>query len=230
MFDKNLESKKLAIKLRKEGLTYSEILKKVTVAKSTLSLWLNSVNLSKKQKQRVTSKKIEASKKGGLVRKTERINKTEEIKSKSKSEIKSIKPKELFLIGVALYWAEGSKQKKHNVSQGVRFANSDPSMVKLFLAWLNQIGVSNAQVKYELYIHDTADYRKAVDFWSRELKCKPTDLKSIYFKKGSLIPSSRMNRGADYHGLIRVSVGKSTDLNRRIDGWVEGIIEKCGIV
>jgi len=50
------EDYKKAIELRKKGLSYSEILKCVPVAKSTLSLWLRSVGLSKKQRQRLTDK------------------------------------------------------------------------------------------------------------------------------------------------------------------------------
>lgn len=40
---------KIAIELRKRGLSYSEILMQVPVAKSTLSIWLHSVGLSKTQ-------------------------------------------------------------------------------------------------------------------------------------------------------------------------------------
>ena len=40
--------KNLAIGLRKRGLTYSEIMAKVPVAKSTLSDWLHSVSLAKR--------------------------------------------------------------------------------------------------------------------------------------------------------------------------------------
>ena len=50
------EEKEKAIKLRKQGKTYSEILSVVPVAKSTLAIWLQSVSLGKKQKQRITKK------------------------------------------------------------------------------------------------------------------------------------------------------------------------------
>jgi hypothetical protein len=42
--------KEKAIKLRKSGATYSEVLREVPVSKSTLSLWLRDVGLSKTQK------------------------------------------------------------------------------------------------------------------------------------------------------------------------------------
>jgi transposase len=54
--------KRIAIQLRREGYSYSEILKKVPVAKSTLSLWLRSVNLTNSQKQKLTLKKLKSAK------------------------------------------------------------------------------------------------------------------------------------------------------------------------
>ena len=47
-----------AVNLRKSGKTYSEILKIVPVAKSTLSIWLREVGLSKVQKQTITKRQI----------------------------------------------------------------------------------------------------------------------------------------------------------------------------
>jgi len=56
--------KELAISLRQGGRSYSEILQKVSVAKSTLSLWLREVGLSKKQHQRLTQKRLKAAQRG----------------------------------------------------------------------------------------------------------------------------------------------------------------------
>ena len=58
---RKIKEKEKAIILRKRGMTYSEILDVVSVAKSTLALWLQSVNLSKKQKQRITEKRLASS-------------------------------------------------------------------------------------------------------------------------------------------------------------------------
>ncbi len=45
-----LKEKKKARKLRKKGKSYSEILKKVKVSKSTLSVWLRDIKLTAEQK------------------------------------------------------------------------------------------------------------------------------------------------------------------------------------
>ena len=51
MIKKTVE-KEYAIRLRKEGKTYSDILRIVQVAKSTLGLWLKEANLSKAENQK----------------------------------------------------------------------------------------------------------------------------------------------------------------------------------
>ena len=82
--------KKKSIFLRKKGWSYSEILRRVPVAKSTLSLWLRSVGLSKKQRQRFTEKKLLAAIRGGETRKKNRLEQTREIINNSILEINSI--------------------------------------------------------------------------------------------------------------------------------------------
>ena len=64
--------KNSAIQLRKQGFTYSEILEKIPVAKSTLSLWLRRVGLTTRQKQRITKKRRQAQFRGAMARKKQR--------------------------------------------------------------------------------------------------------------------------------------------------------------
>lgn len=97
------KEKEKAIKLRKKGYSYSEILREVSVTKSTLSLWLRSVGLSKRQKQRLTEKKLAVLLKGAITKRNQRITITEEIKRKAQKEIGKINQRELWLIGTILY-------------------------------------------------------------------------------------------------------------------------------
>ena len=56
--------KNTAIRLRKEGLSFSEIKEKIPVSKSTLSKWFKEIKLSPAQRLRLKQKRIEAAKKG----------------------------------------------------------------------------------------------------------------------------------------------------------------------
>ncbi len=135
--------------------------------------------------------------------------------------------KPLWLAGVMLYWAEGAKQKATNVSQGVKFSNSDSGMVKLFLKWLTKIcGIVHKDIKCELYIHQGGKVKEAVNYWNQQLM--PFRVGATYFKKNK-IATNRKNVNGKYHGLITVSVKRSTNLNRKIAAWIRLFLEKENI-
>src|SRR5690606_30614780 len=79
--------KRKAQLLRKRGLTYSEIRKTIPVSKSTLSLWLREVGLTKIQKQKITEKRLKASLRGAQQRRRDRIERTNKIYSDVKIKI-----------------------------------------------------------------------------------------------------------------------------------------------
>lgn len=215
-----------AIKLRKNGFSYSEILKHIPVAKSTLSLWLHSVGLSKHQKQRLTIKKLEAAQKGALRKKELRIARAKLIRREAAEEIKALSDRELFLIGAALYWAEGSKEKEYAPGSGVRFSNSDPMLIKIFLLWLlKTCKISRDRIKFEIYLHENRkDFvGKSRKHWAQVTGFSEQDFTHIYFKKGKK-KTNRKNTGKTYFGQLLVRVRESSTLNRRIAGWMEGVV------
>lgn len=220
-----IKDKQRAVTLRRLGYSYSEILSTISVAKSTLSLWLRSVGLSKQQKQTLTKKRLEASRRGAQKKKEQRIAITKHIQEKAIKDIKKITRKDLWLMGIMLYWAEGSKQKSYNPSVMVQFANSDAYMIKLFLKWLLEIcQIKKHNIKFEIYVHynKKSQIRHIVDYWSQIVGFPKAYFRNIYFKKHT-IKEYRKNTGNDYYGLIRVQVRASTNLNRKIAGWVEGV-------
>jgi len=224
--------KQKAILLRKKGFSYSEILKVIPVAKSTLSLWLRSEKLSNIQKQRFTEKKYNSALQGGAAKRKKRILITRNIINKSKNEIKRIDQDSFKIIGSVLYWCEGAKQKENNVSQGVVFSNSDPKMIKLFIKWLHEcLDISNDDIATEIYIHETKLNKidKIRDYWTSVVGFPKNNINKIYIKRGKL-KTLRKNTGENYFGLLRVKVRNSTSLNRRVSGWIEGICEQCGVV
>lgn len=222
-----INEKQKAIKLRREGKSYSEILQVVKVAKSTLSLWLREVGLSVPQKQQLTAKRLAGIMKGGLAKRNQRLAITKKIEAEAVIEIGKITKRELFLIGTALYWAEGSKQKlHHSVSQPVIFSNSDLHMIKVFLVWLHAIDVKTTDIKFSIYLHETASTRsnEIRRYWSKSLKLRINKFDKIYLKKGSS-KSYRKNKGEGYYGQLRIVIRKSTNLSRRINGWAMAITE-----
>lgn len=224
MISKTKEKQK-AIDLRKEGMSYSEILSCIPVAKSTLSLWLRSVDLSKKQNQVLTEKKRIASLRGGEARRNTRIKITNEIYKSAESDIGRLSKRELWLIGVILYWGEGAKEKAHKPGSSVDFTNSDPYMVRFFVKWLQVIcKVKKEDIHYVISIHkiykDRIDIVK--DYWAQVLEIPVAQFEKIQYKQHN--PKTiRKNIGNVYNGNLRVRVRASSSLLRKITGWIRGI-------
>lgn len=228
-----IELKRKAIGLRKLGKTYSQILENVPVAKSTLSIWLKDVGLAKSQKQRITKARLEAGIRGGLAKKNSRIALVKAIQEESAREIGVLTKRELWLIGIALYWAEGSKEKEYRPGSGVEFTNSDPEMINIFLLWLLKCcSVANDKIHFQLYLHETKknDVLKIRKFWSITTGLSLEQFKSVYWKKDK-IKTKRRNVGDLYYGNLRVKVRTSSSLNRKISGWIKGInLYNCRLV
>ncbi len=221
-----------AILLRQSGLSYSEILRHVSVAKSTLSLWFRDVHLARRQQQRLTERRRSAQLRGAEARHRNRIEQTALIVDRSRKEVKKLDQTAKWLIGVVLYWAEGSKQRNGYWGGRVQFGNSDPRMARLFQKWLLEvIKIDSSEILYEIYIHENNKYRisEVKRYWSTHLSVSPRELERIYFKRHN-IKTNRKNQGNEYYGLVRLSVRASSALNRRITGWVEGVVENWGIV
>ncbi len=221
---RKIELRKKAIALRLEGDSYSEILEKVPVARSTLALWLRSVALARQQQQRITEKRKEAQRRGALAKKQQRITKTEHIQINARQEVATLIHNPLWLTGVILYWGEGSKQKSWNTGQRVTLTNMDPNVHRVFLRWLKTYAnIQNNDLRYELYIHRGASLTRAKQFWRKNLFLKEMRIR-VYFKKPNA-KTLRKNIERTYYGVLRIQVTKSTDLNRKIAGWIEGVIK-----
>ena len=231
MFD-YLSLKNKAIELRKKGKTYSEILGDIKVSKSTLSLWLRDVGMSKAQKQVFSEKKRLGQLKGAKARKTQRIELSEKIFSESEKEVGKISEREFWLIGVTLYWGEGSKEKDTRPGSGIEFTNSDPHMLRLFIYWLFEIfKLTEDNMVFEIYIHRL--YMGRIEgvkkYWSEILNIPVSRFTHVYLKRHT-IKTSRKNTGSMYNGNIRIRVKASSTMLRRITGWTRGVYKDGGCV
>ena len=220
-----IEERNRAISLRRRGLSLREIREEIPVAKSTLSLWFKDVQLSKPQKQRLTQKKIDAALRGAARRKSDRIALTKRIYSDAYNDIRNISHRELWLMGVMLYWAEGSKEKEYRPGSRVRFTNSDPLMIKLFIKWLTDVcNIDRSNIICDIYIHDCRRdvIGDAIKHWSRCTEFSEGSFTRIYFKRDK-VATKRKNTTDHYFGILRVSVRASANFNRKIAGWVSAI-------
>jgi hypothetical protein len=221
------EMRARALALRRLGWSYRQIGAEVPVAKSTLSLWLRDVPLSEEQRVGLAARRESGARSRAAAIRAGRLRRTEILESAAAAEIGSLSDRELFLLGVAAYWCEGTKQKPWAPSERVDFINSDPGLVRLFLRWLELIGVARDDLQFTVAIHERADVGAATAYWARVAEARPEDFLRPNLKRHN--PSTRRrNTGAEYVGCLVVTVRRSTDLNRRIAGWWRGIVAGVG--
>lgn len=214
--------------MRKQGKTYSEILAKIPVAKSTLALWLHGVGLAEKQFQRLTEKKLAGARRGGATKKKQRIERSKRIIDTAQREIGILSERELFLIGTIIYWAEGAKEKSYRPGQGIDFINMDSRMIRLFLSWLIEIcKVPNNMIGFETYLHTSHAHRieDIKKYWSRTTGFPINRFSIVRFKKHIPKETVRKNTGENYYGSLRIKVSRSSTLVRKIAGWTQGIVK-----
>jgi transcriptional regulator with XRE-family HTH domain len=213
-----------ARELRLQGWTYDQIEAELGCSRSSVSLWVRDLP---KPEPRYTPEEQRALMREGLARRraAER-DKREETKTAALREISELTDRELFMVGVALYWAEGSKSKPYDRRERVIFVNSDPGVIKTYLAWLDLLEVDRARLTFRLLIHESADVDRAHSFWAAV-----ADIDTSVFAKPTLKRHNpktvRKNTGDDYHGCMVIGVARSAHLYNRIDGWWNGIVAQA---
>jgi len=209
-----------ARELRKQGRTYDEIQVELGCSKSSVSLWVRDLP---KPPPRTPEEASAIARRGWAATLERREEERQRTKADAKREIGALSDRELFIAGVALYWAEGTKDKPYTRRESVTFVNSDPSVIRLYLAWLNLLGVEPERVGYRVMIHGTADVAGAERYWADLVGVDVTALQKTTLKRHN--PKTvRKNVGDAYHGCLVIRVLQSADLYRRIEGWWYGIV------
>ncbi|MEA2901482.1 MAG: hypothetical protein QOH36_1369 [Actinomycetota bacterium] len=212
-----------AIVMRRAGLSYREIRDELSVSKSTLSLWLRDVPLSDEQRDAMVRRAVGLSVSRADANRALRTRRRVEMQAAARAQVGTLAESELFVAGVVAYWAEGAKNKPWRMGEGVKFMNSDPALIRVFLAWLRLVDVSVDRLVFRLYIHESGDVAGSVGFWS-EVVGVSADKVTTTLKRHN--PRTvRKNTEDDYHGCLAIYVRRSAELNLRIAGWFEGIAE-----
>jgi hypothetical protein len=160
----------------------------------------------------------------GLARlRASRDRERSETKHAAAAEIGELADRELFLVGVSLYWAEGTKDKPHSRREAVEFVNSDPGMITVFLAWLDLLEVRRDRLHCRVMIHESGDVSAAERYWASLVGIDRSALGKTTLKKHK--PTTvRKNTGDAYKGCLGIKVRQGADLYRRIEGAWYGIV------
>jgi len=221
--------KNIAIDMRKRGMSYSEINNRINIPKSTLSFWFKDLELSGDQLNKLNQNRLEALKRGVAKKGLKLKQAVEEIKNNSAKDIRKISKRELWLMGIILYWRERLlSNNESSLRKGIKFTSSDPYLIKLFLKWLKDIGsIDNKEIIFDILLSRDDLKEKIIEYWSEVVGFSRSEFRHFYFYKSGGARSSsgkKRNYNRTKYGLLRIRVKSSSMLARQVRGWVKGII------
>lgn len=216
-------------RLRALGLTHGEIVEQTGASVGSVSLWLRDVKVPASVEQRRQAHLQHVRGRGSQVLHDAAIQRQRERVDAAFVSIANLTPRDLFMVGVALYWAEGTKDKPWRRSGRVTFTNSDPTVVQVFSAWLDLLDVAADQRRYRLSIHESADVAIHEQWWRTVLGSDDLEFLRATLKRHNPKPS-RHNRNEAYHGCLVITVARSVALYDAIDGWWRAIAARSKAV
>lgn len=200
------------IELRKKGLSYTEIRKETGIAKSTINNWLTFAGLT------LSKEHLEISRKRYLVNNvlataaskiTRARRKDEDIEKFIQAHKKNLEDS-LFVAGIMLYEAEGSKNENNC------FSNSDFRLIVVFIKFVERyFNINrNTDLSYRLYIHEIRknDLDRIIRFWSIKLNINPKKIK-ISWKHNSV---TERRKNLDYVGQLNVHILNNTHMTSKL--------------
>jgi hypothetical protein len=194
------------------------------VSPSSLSLWLRDVPLTEEHRLAIEQRKVAGRERTAETLRGRRIAREQHIRDAALNQIRELAESELFVAGVVAYWAEGAKSKPWSTGgQRVIFTNSDPGMIRLFLAWLRLVGIELERCSFRVSIHQSADVDASMSYWA-SVAGVPADQFLRPSLKRHNPQTVRKNVGIAYHGCLVVRVRRGTELACQIAGWFEGTI------
>lgn len=212
-----------ARRLRRKGFSINVIAEKVRFSKRTISRWCNDIELDEKQKELLWSRsKARFNKNFRKYCERKRLKtkrKIEGLKREGVDEVGKLNKRELFIAGVALYWAEGFKKDMR-----IGFANSDPKMIDFFLKWLKEcLKIKDDEISLCLTLNEghKDNEERIKKYWMDITGIPKKQFTKTFYQKVKW--KKKFEKPDEYHGVLRIRVKKSLDLLRKINGYIDGL-------
>lgn len=208
--------------LRVKGESIAVIATMLKTSKSTVSYWCRDILLSDKQIQSLVQRRNDAGALGRLraaeKKRTARIEAVEVESRRGARAIGSLSQRDIFILGIGLYWGEGYKSGNEECG----LTNSNPDIIRSFVLWLRRIyniPLSDLILRVSInqkHRHRVADVER---YWS-----KISGIPLSQFSKASLIKARSQKVYSDpeqHFGTLRIKVRRATALRRRILGSIQ---------
>lgn len=193
----------------------------LNVARSSVSIWVRDIELSSLAKENLASRPFTdvAIAKRRDTRLLHENAKREAAITDAKRDVSTITFKDLWLIGIALYWAEGGKTQRL-----VRFSNGDPRLILIMMRFFGEIcGIQANKFRGYIHIHPDLNHIEAENYWSQLTGIPLTQFFKTYRTHNK---SSQGKKTSLPYGVLDVYI-LDTSLFLRLMGWMQGIYEKA---
>jgi transcriptional regulator with XRE-family HTH domain len=202
-----------ARELRAEAWTLQEIASELGVSRSSVSLWVRDVEFEPKPRQWSSSA---ARHRGANVLQRRKAAEIAELIEDGRRRIGALSEREFLVTGAALYAAEGAKR-----DGVVKFANSDPRMIRVFCSWLRHFfEVDESRLRVALYLHQGLDLDAAIQHWSK-LTGVPVEQ---FTKPYRAVPDPSIRRSKHPMGCPSIAYA-CTRTHRAVMGLVHALLE-----
>jgi hypothetical protein len=198
-----------ARELRARGWALQDIADELGVSKASVSVWVRDVSFVPAPRRRAARVRGPSA---STVAKQAQIDAMVEA---GQERIGRLSDRDLLIAGTALYAGEGSK-----TDGAVLFANTDPSMVRLFLRWLREcFTVDESRLRVRVYLHEGLDLDAATGHWA-EVTGIPT---SQFGKPYRAAADPTRRRTKHEHGCVYVSYSCART-HRAVMGLVKALL------
>lgn len=151
-----VKDREAARELRAQGWTMNAIAAELGVSKSSVSLWTRNVPFEARPAR------TGARRRGPNVLQRRKAAEIAELMEEGRRRIGELSEREFLVAGLLLYAGEGAKR-----DGAVKFANTDPRLVRMFCAWLRRFFVvEESRLRGRLYLHEGLDLEAAMEFWT----------------------------------------------------------------
>ena len=217
-----------ARELRRQHHSVPEIAAALGIVRSTAYQWVRDIPLDRDARRALFARRHSSNPEHGRMMaesrwsryRARRDERRADIAAAAAASLPPLSNVELLRLGALIYWCEGEKDKPWRQSGSIQFINSDPGLIRLFLAFLRAAGVSGDRIRYRVSIHESADVPAAVRWWAGQVGVAPDVFQPTTLKRHR--PTTvRRNTGEDYHGCLVVRVLRGRELYWRIDAMVE---------
>ena len=211
--------REMAVRLRREqGLSVRQVAVAVGVSRGTASVWLRDVPLTAAQRAALAARNPSLSGQMNGARANAERSRERRREYQALGRQRVAAGDAAFAVACALYWGEGEKGRG-----AVRFANSDPGMVRYFLDLMRASFAFEddvVRVRLHLFADHAGRAREIEDFWLRTLDLPRRCLNAHVINRCSRA-SKRKRRGRLPYGTCRVSVCRTAIVQELFGGIQE---------